>query len=970
MDKIGRYEIEKELGQGGMAKVYIAYDPNVKRKIALKVMSGQLIKEEEYRARFKREAEAVAKLEHVGIVPIYDFGEDGENLFIVMRLMNGGTLTDRIQKGPIDVYQSVKILRRIAMALDKAHENGIVHRDLKPGNILFDEDGEAYIADFGVAHLATSETLTGAGALIGTPSYMSPEQVMGKTDKLDGRSDIYSIGVILFEMLTGSVPYSSDTPIGIALMHINDPVPRVLESNPDLPPTLQQIIDKAMAKEAEDRYGTASDMVDALDGAIVTSHQLTEPIRSISGEKAKPAAKPKKRSSLPLVAFIGVAVLAVAAFFLRGAFSGQQGDSAATQTALALAAVTQSLPDTPLPATEPPTEPPTDATEPPATEAPIEPSVLHTSPFSGSNLIQIDSLAVLGGGRANDLAASPDNTTLAVAGSLGLYIYDLQTLELSASYERGVVFTSVAWSPNGGQVVLGGQDGSVRVWSTTNGQELLNIDAHDEPVNAVGWSPDGTTLASASDDNNVRLWDAAGGRRLANLTGHTEDATALAWSPDGSQFISAAWQVWGWNLSGFFSTYHITGHRNQINALAWSPDGSQFISASSDASLKVWAAANGELIQDLAGQTEPVLAVAWSSEGDLIAESSGNDVRLRDAAGFQVVAVLSGHTGMVTEVAWVNGAAQLVSLSANGEIRLWDAASATQIAENTADHSAAVGSALVLPGGEHAVTGAADGTLRLWNIATGEVVSANKEHTGAVTSMALSPDGLLYATGSADSTIRIWDSTTGEAVRVLSGHTGPVNAVSWSPDGLYLASAGQDASVKIWDGQTGSQVSSFGQGEPVASVSWSPDSQHVAFASGDDVVIREALTGLTVTTLSGNDGILNAVAWSPAGDLIAAAGEAGLISVWRPSGSEARAAISAHQGVILGLTWSHDGSLLFSAGSDGTFRIFNAAAGTELSSLSGHMEAVNAVALLEDLFIISAGEDGTARVWGIPAAAP
>ncbi|MEZ4641319.1 MAG: serine/threonine-protein kinase [Chloroflexota bacterium] len=267
-EKIGRYEIKGEIGRGGMATVFQAYDPLFERTVAVKVLPQQMTHEPEFRARFVREAKTIAALEHPAIVPVYDFGEEEDQPYLVMRYMPGGSLAERLQQGLIDVQETAVIMQRIASALDAAHQQGIVHRDLKPGNILFDQYGDAYLADFGIVRISqSSAALTASGGVLGTPAYMSPEQVYGDKE-LDGRSDIYALGVIVFQMLTGTVPYQADTPAKVMMAHVIDPVPHVLEKRPDLPQECEGIIQKAMAKEREQRFATARDLSNAL-------HQLT-----------------------------------------------------------------------------------------------------------------------------------------------------------------------------------------------------------------------------------------------------------------------------------------------------------------------------------------------------------------------------------------------------------------------------------------------------------------------------------------------------------------------------------------------------------------------------------------------------------------------------------------------------------------------------------------------------------------------
>jgi serine/threonine protein kinase len=289
---IGRYEVKSEIAKGGMATVFHAYDPRFERDVAIKVLPTAFLHDPQFRVRFEREAKTIALLEHPAIVPVYDFGEEEGQPYIVMRYMSGASLNERIGHGAMPIEESVQIVSRLAPALDAAHARNIVHRDLKPGNILFDQYGNAYLSDFGIARIALegSATLTGE-AILGTPVYMSPEQVQGNKD-LDGRSDIYALGVLIFQMLSGQTPYQSDTPAKVMMMHILQPVPNILETKPDLPEGFQTVIAKSMAKEPEDRYATTgellADMESVLHGVDIKAPIASTAETAISDRSTRP----------------------------------------------------------------------------------------------------------------------------------------------------------------------------------------------------------------------------------------------------------------------------------------------------------------------------------------------------------------------------------------------------------------------------------------------------------------------------------------------------------------------------------------------------------------------------------------------------------------------------------------------------------------------------------------------------------
>lgn len=395
---IDRYQLLNELGRGGMAQVYRALDTRMQREVAVKLLPREYLHDANFKARFEREAQTIAGLEHPAVVPIHDYGEFDGQPYLVMRYMAGGSLAERIRSGRMPLSDIATVLYRIATALDYAHSCGVVHRDLKPANVMFDDAGHAYLSDFGIARLADATvTLTKTGVFIGTPAYMSPEQIQGDQE-LDGRSDVYALGIILFEMLSGEQPYSADTPAKTMMKHVLDPIPQLRDLDQDLLPGANRLVAQALAKSRDERFHSASELASefAALAAVPVAEAVASAAAPANGTAPRTAAFGRDGGlwswlpAVPAWTWLALGVLAL----------GTIG----TGSALALGAIGRQPADPEAPAivvTAPPSRTPTAS----ATPTPLPSATPEPSPTTGSvwAAIEQDAVCRAGPGTAYDI---------------------------------------------------------------------------------------------------------------------------------------------------------------------------------------------------------------------------------------------------------------------------------------------------------------------------------------------------------------------------------------------------------------------------------------------------------------------------------------------------------------------------------------------------------------------------------------
>jgi eukaryotic-like serine/threonine-protein kinase len=1000
------YELLSELGRGGMGVVYKARQRNLNRLVALKMILAGGHAAATERARFQTEAEAIARLQHPNIVQVHEVGDHEGKPYFSLEFCGGGSLERKLNGTPLPARAAAALVETLARAMHAAHTQQIIHRDLKPANVLLLEDGTPKITDFGLAKKLDEAGQTHAGAVMGTPSYMAPEQAGGQT--VGPLADVYALGAILYECLTGRPPFKAATALDTIMQVASDePVPpSQLQSR--TPRDLETICLKCLQKEPRKRYGSAlelaADLRRFLNGEPIRARPVGRFERGVKWVKRQPALA----GMLAVVVLLTVVSFAIfvglwlnADHERRRALKAQQSE--AEQREIAIKAADQSRQDARAARTA---ETLADRRKTLAEEREQETQYQ----LATTNVLLSEALWDSHNVRAarERLAAVP----LSLRKWEWHYLYRQYHGNILALRAHTDSIGSVAFSPDGARLATASLDMKAAVWDATTGQQLFQLSGHTGPVNSVAFSPDGTRLATACQDQKIRLWDARDGRQLQLLTGHTNSVSCVAFSPDGKLLASASHdntaRLWDAHTGAFLHELKghalwvyklafsadstrlatasadrtvrlwdaqtgeplpvvIKGHQNPVFAVAFSPDGTRLATASSDGTERVWDARTGKQLFQLKGHTAPVHGVAFSPDGSQLATASDDQtVRLWDGHTGEPLRVLTGHTHAVKNLAFSPDGARLATAGADATVQVWDVRSDKQYREFKG-HTGLVFSAAFSPDGTQLATASSDGKAALWDARTGQKLRVFKGHAGFVWSASLSPDGMLLATAGNDRTARLWDARTGEQLHVLRGHSDAVKNLAFSPDGTRLATAGADSNVRLWDVRTGQPlpVELKGHTNLVWSVAFSPDGTQLVTASSDRTArLWDARTGQPLHEFKGHANLVFCASFSPDGTRIATASGDQTARLWDARTGKQLSLLEGHTAQVTSVAFSPDGTRLATGSYDQTARLWDASTGQQLLQLKGHRNLVFSVSFSPDgSCLATASKDQTAGLW-------
>jgi WD40 repeat protein len=984
--------------------VYLAYDPQLRREVALKVPRGEFLLTPELRARFLREARAAARLDHANVVAVHEVGEVGPFCYIASAYCPGTNLADwlRARTDPVPVRLAASLCATLAGAVQHAHERGVLHRDLKPSNVLLEPAADeiefvAKVTDFGLAKVPGSEETqqTQTGALLGTPRYMAPEQAEGKSHAIGPAADVYALGVILYELLTGRPPFIAETVLDVLeQVRTHEPVsPARLRAR--LPRDLETICLKCLQKQPQSRYASAgllaADLHRFLEGKPILARPVSAGKRLWLWVRRRPA-----QAALVVVSL--VAAMALAGAVVGLAFSLSL-DDANQKTQIALAAETIAKHE-------------------------AERQAERAEGFRYHNLIG----QAHAEWRNNDVRRADEllgQCPAALRNWEWHYLYRLCHADLLTVPDHPNEVTAVAYSPDGKTIAAACVDGSLQVCDADTGAERCACRGHTGVILDLAYTPDAKRLISASRDWTVKIWDAAtgeevrtirnvgrglalssDGRLLASrtsnntvsvidlVTGETVwsqrmpevPGDALAFHVDGKQLaVSTRNLVTIWDITTGKAGLQLPGFGGIVYCVAFSPDGRSLAISGSEPIAQVWDAARGQRHQALVGHSLGVPRIAFSPDGKNLATASYDQtVRLWSLGPTRDSRIFKGHTRAASSVAFRPDGKRLASGGRDRAVKVWNL-SANPEYHTLAAHHGVVGDLAFSRDGKRLASGGHDGTVKVWDVQSGERAFTFQGLEGWVNGVCFSPDGNLLASstqiidngvGYIGGEVRVWDLRTGEVLLPLKRRLDlSVFGAVWDPSGEHLAVGCQDGSAIIWNAASGKQtLVLMGHSKPVTTVAYSGDGRWIATGGVDGVVkVWDAVTGRETYTFTRHSGGIGAIAFSPDSGLLASGALDGTLKVWDPTSGEEAVAFAGNVDEITGLSFSADGKRLAAANSvTRAVVLWDVSTGQQILALRGHDDTVRRVAFSPDRkCLATADASGRIDLWdGTPAPAP
>jgi len=1001
--QIGRYKLLSVLGEGGFGIAYLAEQKEpIRRQVALKIIKPGMDSKQVI-ARFEAEQQALALLDHPNIAHVFDAGttQNGHPYF-VMEYVRGIPITEHCDKNKLTIEERLKLFQSVCQAVQHAHQKGIIHRDIKPSNILVLVQGQnavPKVIDFGVAKalgrpLTDRTFFTEQGQLIGTPEYMSPEQAEMAERDIDTRTDVYSLGVVLYELLTGALPFDSDTLRSAAIGEIQ----RIIrEEEPPKPSTrlsslgeeateiaqsrrtdiaalarrlhkeLEWIPMMAMRKERDRRYRSAADL-----GQDIENYVNGDPL--IAGpETARYRLKKVIKRHRGFVAGVAaVLIVLVAGVVVSTIFAFGQARAHAEAVRARTRETKQRL------SAEAARDQAEQEREETQRSLYFNRIALAEIEYEQSNIAKVKELLQL---CPSDLRAWEWHRLQ--------YVSDQSEKTLRGHDD---IIHSAVFSPDGRRIVSGGGDRVVKVWDVGTGSEIITLRGHEAAVCAVTVSPDGKTIASAGFDGKIKLWDMESGAELLTLTGHKGVIRALDFSPNGKTLASCGYDrtIRLWNIESGEQTSKLTGHSQIVTWIDFSPDGNRLVSCSHDYTIKLWDVEKGKLLREVplshadlwrrgppnrvefSSDNQHIMAVLndgiiwiWDAEtlqqewfirrihkgGSITASYSPDgkrivsggqfgDLNIWDGTNGELKQTLRGHQKNVTSVAFSPDGKRIVSASADCTLKLWNAAEARgELLIGTGHHS--LTSITFSNDGLFLSSGGPDSDVQVWASNAWDQLINFRGHTGPITSVAFSPDGKYVASGSYDSSIRIWDHVFQRPfpILILKGHSGAVYSAQYTPDGNCIISGGADGTIRIWNANTGSEIARMEAHENgVRSVAVSSDGRRIASGGADEAVkIWDYSTRKSLMTLCGHNRSVRCVAFNKNGNRIVSGDDGGAILVWGSQGEDYELKLEGHRDVVTGVAFSPDGKRIFSSSLDQSVQVWDAERGNIVTRLGSEV---------------------------------